>query len=279
MSGLKIPYEKRTQDFWFTDDRNGRYGLNFEAHLHYHMEIVYMKEGRSRASVDSVTYDIGKDDLLVVFPNRIHGYDDKPGDSSYDLIIVNPNLVPDLLPTVSNEYPGNPVIRGASKNKRLIALIDILRGADQFPTEYKQVLLKGYLTALFAEMLEMLPMKGANPDENHAIKTIVHYCSQNFTKDISLATLEEDLHLSKYYISHLFGEKLGIRFNDYVNSLRVSEACRLLRASDMNITEISGAAGFGTLRTFNRAFIKQTGMSPSEYKKENRAEHFGASAP
>jgi AraC-like DNA-binding protein len=48
---------------------------------------------------------------------------------------------------------------------------------------------------------------------------------------------------------------------------------------DLDITEISGAAGFGTLRTLNRAFIKQTGMSPSEYKKENRAEHLGASAP
>jgi AraC-like DNA-binding protein len=79
--------------------------------------------------------------------------------------------------------------------------------------------------------------------------------------------LEEELHLSKYYISHLFGDKLGIRFNDYINSLRISEACRLLRTSTLSVTEISDASGFGTLRTFNRAFMKQMGMSPSEYRR------------
>lgn len=274
---MKVLYEKKTQDLVYGNDRDGKVGLKCGAHLHYHMEIVYVKDGHSTAFVDAATFEIKKGDLLVVFPNKIHRYEDESGDASFDLFIVNPNLVPDLLPTISNEYPSDPVIHGAFENKRLLSLIEILRGADKFPVEYKQVLLKGYLTSFFAEMLEMLPMQGANPDENHAIKTIVHYCSQNFTKDISLATLEEELHLSKYYISHLFGEKLGIRFNDYVNSLRVSEACRLLRMSDMNITEISGASGFGTLRTFNRAFIKQMGMSPSEYKKENRGERVGAS--
>ena len=79
--------------------------------------------------------------------------------------------------------------------------------------------------------------------------------------------MEEELHLSKYYISHLFGSKIGTGFNDYINALRVSEACRYLRRTNKSITEISALVGFGTLRTFNRAFFKQVGMSPSEYRK------------
>ena len=116
----------------------------------------------------------------------------------------------------------------------------------------------------------MLPMRSNKPDENQAMRTVIQYCSQNFTKDLSLTILEEELHLNKYYISHLFGDKLGMRFNDYINSLRISESCRLLRMSALSITEISDASGFGTLRTFNRAFIKQMGMSPSEYRKSGR---------
>ena len=114
----------------------------------------------------------------------------------------------------------------------------------------------------------MLPAGSNKSDENQAMRAVIQYCARNFTKDLSLSILEVELHLSKYYISHLFGDKLGVRFNDYINSLRISESCRLLRTSDMSITEISSASGFGTLRTFNRAFIKQMGMSPSEYKKK-----------
>ena len=273
---MKIVYEKQTQDFYYGNDRGGSVGLRCSAHLHYHMEIVYLKNGRAKAIIDSATFPLREGDLLVVFPNKIHRYEDETDENQYDLFIINPNLIPDLMPRISNENPQDPVIHRAGDNGRIVALLEILRNADSLPQNYKQVLLKGYLTSFFAEMLEMLPMRGADPDENHAIKIIVTYCAQNFTKDISLTTLEQELHLSKYYISHLFGEKLGIRFNDYVNSLRVSEACRLIRMTDMNITEISGASGFGTLRTFNRAFMKQMGMSPSEYKKSSRKESLGA---
>ena len=72
---------------------------------------------------------------------------------------------------------------------------------------------------------------------------------------------------SKYYISHLFSMKLKVRFNDYINSLRINDACRQLRQTDKTVTEISECVGFNTLRTFNRAFIKQVGTSPSEYRK------------
>ena len=53
----------------------------------------------------------------------------------------------------------------------------------------------------------------------------------------------------------------------------------MLRLGDESVTEIAYAVGFGTLRTFNRAFIKQLGCSPSEYRRENRNDAIGASMP
>ena len=63
-------------------------------------------------------------------------------------------------------------------------------------------------------------------------------------------------------------QKLGMGFNDYVNSIRISNACRLLTESDMPIGEISETVGFNTVRTFNRAFVKHMGMSPREYRSQ-----------
>ena len=85
---------------------------------------------------------------------------------------------------------------------------------------------------------------------------------------VALDLLEKELHISKYYISHTLSSKLHMGFNDYVNSLRISNACRLLKKSDRSITEISDLVGFNTLRTFNCAFFKQMGMTPSEYRSK-----------
>lgn len=267
---MKIIYEKKTDDFYYRNDNNMRTPLQCRAHLHYHVEVVYMRKGYAKVYIDSDAYEISTGDLLFVFPNRVHRFEDANMKNKYDLFIINPDLVPDLSQKIATGNPENPVIRDIQSNTRIISLIDILATAASFPATCKETLMKGYLLSFFAEMLELMPLKSAKSDENQAMRAVVQYCSQNFTKELSLAILEEELHLSKYYISHLFGAKLGIRFNDYVNSLRISEACRLLRTTDMNITEISNSSGFETLRTFNRAFIKQMGISPSDYKKSNR---------
>lgn len=267
---MKIIYEKKTDDLYYWD--GSKNPLKCNAHLHYSVEIVYMRSGSAVAYIDSDAFEINSGDLLIVFPNRIHRFEDRKEGNQYDLFIVNPDIVAELSRRISAENPQNPVIQNVAKNERLHSLIKILSDVNNFPQTYRETMLKGYFLAFFSEVLEMLPMRSNKPDENQAMRTVIQYCAQNFTKELSLTILEEELHLNKYYISHLFGDKLGMRFNDYINSLRISESCRLLRMSDLNITEISGASGFGTLRTFNRAFIKQIGMSPSEYRKSGRDE-------
>ena len=109
--------------------------------------------------------------------------------------------------------------------------------------------------------------KGANVANVAVAREIVGFCSEHFAEELSLEMLESELHLSKYYISHLFSGKLGIRFNDYINSLRISHACRLLRREDMQITEIAGLVGFEDPFYFSRIFARHIGCSPKAYRK------------
>ncbi|MBE6548071.1 MAG: AraC family transcriptional regulator [Ruminococcaceae bacterium] len=281
---VNYEYEKRNTDFYFRSDNRGSVSLACTSHLHYHVEIAYIEYGKVDTYVDSEKYTLYPGDVLVVFPNRIHRFESADKKERYKLFIINPDIVPDLVHRLRHETPTDPVIREANKNKRLMSLIKILADYEKIlPTEsndmLRGVIMKGYILSFFGEIFGMLPMTETRSADSQAMRAILDYCSQNFTQELSLSSLEREIHLSKYYISHLFSDKLGVSFNEYINSLRVSEACRHLRFGESSITEISAMSGFGTLRTFNRAFVKQMGMSPSQYRKTNRHESSSASVP
>lgn len=259
-------YENKKDDFHCRDVQDGRYPLAFGAHLHYHLELVYMIEGCTTCAVDTGEYTLQSGDVLLVFPNQVHRYD--PSDKEkYLLFIINPDMLPELSRAFSGAAPTDPIVHGVGNDPHMHELLITLSRTEQMPAEYRDAITKGYLLAFFGELLCRMSFKESNQNDSMTLRTIVSYCAQNYARELTLATLEEELHLSKYYISHLFGNKIGTGFNDYINALRVSEACRYLRRTNKSITEISALVGFGTLRTFNRAFFKQVGMSPSEYRK------------
>ena len=263
---VSIPYEKRTVDFYHRDDDGGRHPLACSAHLHAHIELFYLIEGKMRAYIDSSEYTVDKGDLLIAFPNRVHRFETIEPEK-YLLFIIHPDLMPDLSAVFSKQTPKSPLIRGACEDKALISLLYLLTNTDA-PSPYRDVTRKGLLSAFFGSLLDKLELIEPRTEDSHAIREVVNFCSAHFKEDLSLERLEEELHLSRYYISHLFSHKLTIRFNDYINSLRVSEACRLLRTTPQGITDIAEAVGFNTLRTFNRSFAKQMGQSPSEYRRQ-----------
>jgi AraC-like DNA-binding protein len=97
---------------------------------------------------------------------------------------------------------------------------------------------------------------------------VLDYCTKNFSNDLTLDILAEDLHVSKFHISHLLNQKLGISFSTYLNNIRVHRACFLLNNSDNKISDISEEVGFGSIRSFNRAFKSVMNMTPLEYRNQ-----------
>ena len=101
-----------------------------------------------------------------------------------------------------------------------------------------------------------------------SLREILHYCKQNYQTDISIEKMSKDLRISKSYISHAFSNKVKMSFRTYINLLRLYEAVNLLENTSKNITEIASEAGFESIRTFNRAFKAQYGISPAQYRKK-----------
>lgn len=262
-------YENRTDEFHARPKLNGKGHLGCPAHLHYHLELVIFLEGEARAFADTKEYTLHPGDVFLSFPNQVHRYESFAKESYY-LFIVNPGILSELSRVFDGGVPTSAVLPGAAEEPEILRLAEKLSEIDD-ETPFAEALRRGYLLTLFCMLLPRFTLTSANTGDTHTLKGIVTYCTKNYTKDLSLAELERELHISRYYISHLFSDKLKIGFNSYINSLRISYACRYLRHSEKSVTEISELVGFGTLRTFNRAFLRQTGKTPSEYRRTGSA--------
>jgi len=260
-------YEHKKQGFY---QRNATKGsrLHCDAHLHVNIELVIYLRGRTRVFVDAEKIELTDGDVLLTFPNQIHRYI-STADEHYYIFIVNPDYVPALAPFFQRQMPASARIKGAAKDPEVVELAERLCALKEKQDAFSEIQRQGYTLALFGKLLPQMELTDTVQGDSQVLKTVVSYCTQNFTKELSLGLLERELHISKYYISHLFSDKLCISFNDYINSLRVSFACRHLRHTEYSVTEIAALAGFGTPRTFNRVFQRQMGQTPSEYRRAN----------
>ena len=275
---MKAIYEQRNDDLYCRDSRYTGKTLGYISHLHHHIELGFVKSGRTRVSVDSNEYEVGAGDIIMVFPNQIHRFETLERER-YILLLVNPDMLPELNKQFTTTIPVSNLIKGAACDKELSELIENISETYFSSAPYKDAILRGYLLAFFGKLLRKTELKDVQSCDYNVLGMILNYCITNSDKSLSLGILENELHISKYYISHIMSSKLHISFNDYINSLRVSNACKYLLRTDKSVTEISEIVGFNTLRTFNRAFFKQMGITPSAYRLKIRSDNAAPSVP
>lgn len=231
-------------------------------HIHSHLELIYMKDGASVACVDNKNFLMEKGDLFLSFPNQIHFYHDCTPVNGY-LFIFAQNLIPDFEKIFRTQVPVSPIIKAPLLPDHIRGLLDTIHEKNFSDAPYGKVAAKGYLTALLADLLPLMPMVAA-PTDHDSIKNVLTYCSEHYTEPLSLELLAKELHLNKYYISHIFKERMDISFPDFVNNLRIEHACNLLEKGS-SITDIAFASGFSSIRTFNRVFVQTMNMTPRDY--------------
>ncbi|MBO5165807.1 MAG: helix-turn-helix transcriptional regulator [Lachnospiraceae bacterium] len=97
---------------------------------------------------------------------------------------------------------------------------------------------------------------------------IEKYIKRNY-KDPSLCLnkISDEFQISESYFSHMFKEKTGVNFSTYLESIRISEAARLIQDTDINLSELYVEVGYNNPATFRRVFKKTYGVTPSAMRE------------
>jgi AraC family transcriptional regulator len=86
----------------------------------------------------------------------------------------------------------------------------------------------------------------------------------------SLAALAEEVHIHPVHLARVFRRRFGCTVGEYVRRLRIEFTCRELAQSDCSLVEIALAAGFCDQSQFCRAFKRQLGTTPAQFRRQLR---------
>ena len=126
------------------------------------------------------------------------------------------------------------------------------------------------LTEYVAEQVTadlMACVEASREKERRPVLTAAEYIKKNYSQKLSLEEIAEQGGFNMNYFSELFKKETGKPFTAYVTDVRMEEAKKLLRDTDMPVYEVAGAVGYKDSKFFSQQFVKTVGIKPMEYRK------------
>jgi transcriptional regulator GlxA family with amidase domain len=109
-----------------------------------------------------------------------------------------------------------------------------------------------------------------NTNSTGTLQAILHYIDLHYQQPLTREEIAKAVGYSPSHISHVFTEAMGMPLMEYITMLRMNEAKKLLRSTQIPVSRIAMQLGFSSIRSFNRFFMGQLHTTPSQYRKNHR---------
>ena len=114
----------------------------------------------------------------------------------------------------------------------------------------------------------------SDENKNDRLASVFQYVKSNYKEEISLDEISKIANLTPTSFCRMFKAKTKKPFVEYLNEIRVSNACKYLIETDLGISEIAYECGYKTASNFNKLFKKLIGTTPKEYRRNALVQAF-----
>ena len=257
-------------------------------HFHNLMEIGYCIDGRGRIILgeNEIPYHPG---MLTVIPkNCPHTTISERGAKSYwEYIFFEPEMI------LNDIYPNRRMfVKKIEKlvnsdgryfekeeNEELVGIVRIIMEECRRRKRYSGECIRGLLHSLMMTLARYGDAQGTATEPEpgllsqkggiYHISSALEYISKWYMESIKLSTLADICNLSETHFRRLFVEYMNMTPVEYINLIRVQQACELMQKTPYSMEELAMKVGYTTVSTFNRNFKKIIGTSPYQYKKNS----------
>lgn len=249
--------------------RNARWSL----HYHRGYELVVVTSGELFARVGDQEMLLGEGEGLLVFPYQLHSYETKTHSECY-ITVFSGSYIAKFASACATREPKDPRFRIPSP---LAVLLSAYMTGEETPTEDEVQFerpplyaIKACLYAVCHTLMQEAEWREKR-EERALVFRILTYIEEHYTEDITLPEMAEALSYEYHYLSRVLREDLHIGFRSLINQRRCERARELISDGDQPLSTIAMLCGFRSLRTFNRAFLAETGITPSAMRRGARS--------
>jgi len=258
---IQIDHTKRTGSFTMTVQ-----------HTHDEYELYFLIAGERDYFIRDRTYRVERGSFVFIEKEELHRTIDT-GVPNHERVVMNfaspllagfplhgRNGVITLPP--QEQYKGEALVR---------ELLAEAKGDAPGRDVMLESLLRQLLLLVFRAQAEQ-PEPEAQPSSVHrTMSEVAAYVGARYAEPLLLKDVAERFYVSPYYLSRKFKLCTGFGFAEYVQRVRIREAQRLLRETELKMIEVAERTGIDSVANFHKLFKKMNGCSPLQYRKRQRA--------
>lgn len=247
--------------------------ISFLAHWHQEIELIYIRSGSARFSVNEHNFTARSGDLVIVDTGDFHYSDSSEMKNELDFLIFDPSVVSSLYRHSNFSHP----LVTAEKLSEYGLQSDLLSLFNDIHQElldrkpYYQEVATAVLRAFWYRLRRCLPRASMDQSLNRRshmlgdMQQLLAYIDTHYGDDLTLSFAASEMGFSESYFSRVFKRLMGINFVTYLNMVRVEHAAAKLKDSQSRVLDVALSSGFNNIRTFNRVFKEITGYTPSQF--------------
>ncbi len=220
--------------------------------------VAIVLDGEGTLSYNSKKYSLSRHDIFFIDCMNYHLYEtenENPWSVAWIHFYGN---TAEAYYSIFNEKYGSCV-----KRENYFEIIEIMNDIIKTTKENngdREIVQNERLCSLLTKLIS------EDKDEKNSLDYIVSYINARFTEKITLEDISSKFYISKFHLSRILKNYLGVNFSEYLTGKRIGYAKELLRFSDKSIEEIAYMTGMGTPSHFIYIFKKIEGTTPLSFR-------------
>ena len=243
-------------------------GFLFKGEAHDLPELVYVDKGALHNVVNGTDTQLFQGEMMIYGPGIWHmQYADADVETSFFTVSFD----------LSGDVPETLFNRKISLSADAAALLRRMLEEREKNEPYSGDIILSSLQTLLLSVLQSgekaeprLKTPASLYHENAIVNTVLSFVSAHSTERLSVPYVAKRCNVSASRLTALFQQRLSITPAEYIRRVKLEESKQLIRAGEMNVSQIAAHLNYSSVQQFSRQFKSKFGISPNEFAKSIR---------
>lgn len=246
-------------------------------HGHDDLEIGILLEGNLTLFIEQERHPLRTGDIYIINRYQVHSFSNSAGRNRILAFQIHTDLYRKINPQLMYLRLENNIIRSGSLYQNLKRTLLSCASHYFTSTPFRELkcssLLFDALYQILASAQCSISSEQASASAQNIslrLNRITDYLAQHYAERVSLADIAGLEQITPCHASHFIKQTIGMSFQEYVTQIRFEHALHLMNTTDLTILDICLETGFSSSRYLQRAFEKNLGCTPKEYRKAEK---------